>query len=55
MKEMSEANRPQADDKLNEIIDHFAEIHKHEQLCNGHSTKDNVTPKAHKHRILKRL
>ena len=33
-KETFKANRPQADDKLNELIDHFAILNQHEHLSN---------------------
>ena len=42
-KEMSKTNRPQADDKL---IDHFAQINKHEQLHNTEMEERDTVPKT---------
>ena len=44
--EMSKANKTQTDDKLKELIDHFAELHKHEHLNEMVTEGEDIGPKT---------
>ena len=47
-KEISKANTPQVDAKLNKLIDYFAPIKRHQHLQNtGREVKDKVSKTLH--------
>ena len=43
LRKMSKANRPQTNDKLNKLIDHFALLNQHEHLCNMGTEGEDIS------------
>ena len=45
-KEITKANRPQTDQKLTKLIDHFADINEYEHLGSIEMEEKGIVPKA---------